>query len=160
MLAAGLSGCGYMIGGGYPAQYRTIHVPTFTSESFRRGFELQLTEAVHKQIQDRTPFRLVKSSEADTRLTGHIISVDKRSANQNRFDDPREVELSIAVEVTWTNARTGEVIREQRLAATPLLNQFVSNTAFAPEAGQSLATATQDSVNDLARQVVGMMEGW
>jgi hypothetical protein len=36
--------------------------------------------------------------------------------------------------------------------------QVLGTSSFAPEAGQSLATGTQDAVNNIARQVVGLME--
>src|SRR5690606_13246461 len=64
------AGCGYVIGNPFPMNVRTVHVPTFTTETYRRGFELQLTEAVQKQIMQRTPFQLVSADEADTRLIG------------------------------------------------------------------------------------------
>ena len=47
-------------GGPYDPQVRTVEVPVFESNSYRRGVDLQLTEAVQKQIQLRTPFRVVK----------------------------------------------------------------------------------------------------
>jgi hypothetical protein len=157
-LCALAAGCGYIIGNPFPMNVRTVHVPTFTSESFRRGFELQLTEAVQKQIQMRTPFAIVPADQADTRLVGHIRGVDKRPVNQNRFDDPRELELSLAVEVRWENLRTGELIGQQTMPLTPEVAHLISEASFAPEAGQSLATGTQQAVDDLARQIVGMME--
>ena len=62
-----LSGCGYIVGNSFPTDVRTISVPVFTSESFRRDAELLLTEAVHKEIQKRTPFRLVNDGPAADR---------------------------------------------------------------------------------------------
>ena len=151
-------GCGYVVGTPYRQDVRTVHVPTFQNETFRRGFETRLTEAVQKQITQRTPYRLAKSPGADTRLTGRIISIDKRVANQNRYDDPRELELSIAVEIVWEDLRTGQVIAQQSVPLNAQTAHAVSIASFAPETGQSLATATQDAVDQLARQIIGMME--
>ena len=120
-----LSGCGYTVGAPYATDIRTIHVPTFECNDFRRGFDLQLTEAVHKQIQSRTSYRLAKEPGADTRLTGRIISIDKRVPNQNRFDDPRELELSIGVEVKWEDLRTGQVINQQTIPLEGNVAQLV-----------------------------------
>ena len=158
LLAVMPVGCGYQIGSPYPAEYRSIHVPTFTSESFRRGFELQLTEAVQKQIQDRTPFRLANDGNADTRLTGNIVSIDKRPVNQNKYDDPRELEMGIAVEVVWEDLRSGRVLAQRTVPIDARVAHLVVNTSFAPESGQSWATATQDAVDQLASEIVGMME--
>lgn len=153
-----LSGCGYTLGAPYANNIRTVHVPTFECKDFRRGYELQLTEAVQKQIQMRTPYRLAKEPGADTRLTGRIVGIDKREPNQNKYDDPRELELSLGVEVKWEDLRTGQIINQHTVPVAGNAAQLLGTTSFAPEPGQSLATATQDTVNNLARQVVGIME--
>lgn len=162
--AAGVlcTGCGYLVGGAYAPEVSTVHVPTFASDSYRRGFELQLTEAVQKQIQLRTPYRLAKPPEAQTRLEGRIISIDKRVENQNRFDDPRELELAIGIQVRWIDERSGQVLGAREIPLDQTLSTLLAQSSFAPETGQSLATATQQAVDQLARQIVGMMEtpGW
>jgi len=166
-LGCGASGCGYVVGSPYRAEIRTVHVPTFTNDAyqasynndgFRRGFELQLTEAVQNQIQTRTPFRLSKSENADTRLRGRLVSVGKTVANQNKYDDPRELELSLGVEVIWEDLRSGAVLARQTVPVNAQVAQAVVNISFAPESGQSLATATQTAVDQMARQIVGLME--
>lgn len=150
-------GCGYSVGGDFSPHVRSVHVPTFTSDDHRRGYEQLLTEAVQKQIQMETPYRLTSAAMADTILTGHIAGITKRVDNQNRFDDPRELELAISVYVTWQDARTGEILAQRQLAMDPALAQLESQVSFAPEVGQSLATGTQDAVNQLARDIVSMM---
>lgn len=154
-----LAGCaGYMVGGGYAPDVRTVHVPTFTTDSFRRGFELQLTEAVHKQIQQRTPYRLSSEHGADTRLTGHVIEIRKDVLTENQYDDPRELQLSLAVEVRWEDLRTGQMLAQRQIPLGSNAAQLIAQTSFAPELGHSLATATQNVVDQLARDIVGMME--
>ena len=157
MLLCG-SGCGYTVGNQYRPEFRTVHVPMFKTGSFRRGFELQLTEAVQKQIQLTGNFRLAKEPGADTRLVGRIVSIDKRVQNQNRLDDPRELELAMTLEVRWEDARTNELLKEDRFPLDSQTVQTLSLASLAPEAGQSLATATQDATNQLARRIVGMMD--
>jgi len=167
VLGSLLSGCGYVVGSPYGAEVRTVHVPTFsndaykaayTNDGFRRGIELQITESVQKQIQLRTPFKLADDNGADTRLTGRLVSVGKRVSNQNKYDDPRELDLSIGIEVVWEDLRTGQILAEKTVPINPHLAQAVVTTSFAPETGQSLATATQDAVDQMARQIVSMME--
>ena len=153
-----LPGCGYTVGAPFARDIRTVHVPTFQSADYRRGYELQLTEAVQKQIQLQTPYRLAKEPGADTRLTGRIVSIDKRVPNQNKYDDPRELQLSIGIEVKWEDLRTGQVINQQTVPLSGNAAQLLGTTTFAPEAGQSMATATQETVGILARQIVGLME--
>ncbi|MFO1095734.1 MAG: LptE family protein [Planctomycetaceae bacterium] len=156
-LMLGLPGCGYMVGNARAPEIRTVHVPTFTSDSFRRGFELQLTEAVQQQVQMHG-FRLAKPPDADSRLIGKIVSVNKRPVNQNRYDDPRELEVALAVHVKWEDARTGQVLNSSDFPMNRIGLQAVTETTFAPETGQSLATGTQQAVDVLARKIVGMME--
>lgn len=152
-----LSGCGYMIGGPYDQQIRTVEVPIFESSSYRRGLDLQLTEAVQKQIQQRTPFRVVKDG-GDTRLTGRIIDLKKSVLGETRNDDPRELQVNLALEVVWEDLRAGKVLAQEQFPLTPGMAALRSQAEFAPEVGQSLATATQQSLNQMARQVVDLME--
>lgn len=156
-LMLGLPGCGYMVGNARAPEIRTVHVPMFTSDSFRRGYEQQLTEAVQQQVQMRG-FKLAKPPNADSRLIGHIVSVNKRPVNQNRYDDPRELELALAVNVKWEDARTGQVLNSRDFPMNIVGTQAVTQTTFAPETGQSLATGTQQAVDTMARQIVGIME--
>ena len=54
---------------------RTVALDIFESREFRRGLELQLTEALAKEIESTTPFKLAKKNLADTTLTGQIFEV-------------------------------------------------------------------------------------
>lgn len=158
LLSLALVGCGYTLGSPYPAEIRSVHVPTFTSVSNRRGLEYQLTEAVQKQIQQRSHFRLVKEGEADTRLTGVIVDANKHVLGQTENSDPRQLEINLQVRVTWEDVRTGEILRQQSIAITPESLQLAAQSEFAPEIGQSLSTGENDVINRLARNIVEMME--
>ena len=155
-----LPGCGYTVGNGFNPEIRTVSVPIFENDTFRRGIEVQLTEAVQKEIQKRTPYRLAKGLDADTRLTGKIVQTRKDVLGENRFDDPRELQISLMVLMKWENLRTGEVLAQQEVPLSPNAIPLSSQADFAPEVGQSLATGTQDSLNQLARRIVNMMEAW
>ncbi len=154
---SGLAGCGYMVGGGFGQQVRSVEVPMFETKSFRRGIEVQLTEAVQKQIQLRTPFRVVKG-DADTRLSGRVIDLRKSVLGETGQDDPRELQVNLVVEVIWEDLRGGRILAEQQVPIGPELISLRSQAEFAPEIGTSLATATQQSMNQLARQIVNLME--
>ncbi len=72
VVAALVSGCAYRFGNGtlYPPEIRTVHVPMFDSVSLRRGLGERLTEAVVRDIELKTPFKVVDSVGADSTLTG------------------------------------------------------------------------------------------
>jgi len=152
-----ITGCGYVIGFPHDQQIRTVEVPMFESTSYRRGLDLQLTEAVQKQIQQRTPFRVVKE-DGDTRLTGRIIDMRKSVLGETRNDDPRELQVNIALEVVWEDLRAGKILAQEQIPLTPGMASLRAQAEFAPEVGQSLATATQQAMNQMARHVVDLME--
>lgn len=152
-----LAGCGYMVGDGFDRQVRSVEVPMFETSSLRRGIEVQLTEAVQKQVQLRTPFRVVKG-DADTRLSGRVVDLRKSVLGETLYDDPRELQLNLVVEVVWEDLRSGRILAERQIPVTPELVSLRSQADFAPEVGQSLATAMQQSINQMARQIVNLME--
>jgi hypothetical protein len=151
-------GCHYNVGNSFPADVQTVYVPIFTNEDFRRGVEFPLTEAVQKQIQQRSHFRLVKDNSADTKLTGKITRIRKNVLGESRGDDPRELQLHYAIDVTWEDLRTGRLLAQQQVAIEPEVTHLISTASFAPEVGQSLATATQQACDQMARQIVDMMQ--
>jgi lipopolysaccharide assembly LptE-like protein len=155
-----IPGCGYTVGNGFSPEIKTVSVPIFENDTFRRGIEFQLTEAVQKEIQKRTPYRLAKGLDADTRLTGRIVQSRKDVLGENQFDDPRELQLSLMIVTKWENLRTGEVLAQQEVPLSPAAIPLTTQADFAPEVGQSLATGTQDAVDQLARRIVNMMEAW
>jgi hypothetical protein len=153
-----VAGCGYNIGAPFQAEIQSVHVPIFKSTSYRRNLEYQLTEAVQKEIQKQSHFKVVKEPQADTRLTGHIIDVRKERLGENGYDDPRELQMQFSVEVTWEDLRTGQILMQNRIPISPESVRLLSTADFAPELGQSQATATQDAIDRMARQIVQMME--
>jgi hypothetical protein len=147
-----------MLGNGYSPDIKTVSVPIFENDTYRRGVEYQLTEAVQNEIKNRTPYRLARGSDADTRLTGRIVQIRKDVLGENNDDDPRQLQYSIMVRVTWENLRTGELLSQKEVPIAPEAVPLITQTGFAPEVGQSQATATQIVIDQLARQIVNMME--
>ena len=164
LLLASLSvavGCGrYMIGNDtlYAPEIRTVYVPVFDSASFRRNLGEQLTEAVIKEIQLKTPYVVVDGATADSVLTGEIVRDTKRILVETRTDEGRQVEMNFVVRVSWVDRR-GELIRQG--SPIPLPTSFTRISAsgdLAPEVGQSILTAQQEALQKLAVQIVSLME--
>lgn len=152
------AGCGYQVGAPFSPEIRSVHVPIFKSNSNRRFIEYELTEAVQKQIQQRSHMRLVKEEDADTRLTGRIIDLKKSALGQTQNSDARELQINLQVEMTWEDLRTGKILAQQRVPLPPEMMVLAAQAEFAPEVGQSLATADQTVIDRLARNIVDMME--
>jgi hypothetical protein len=161
VLLAARSGCaGYRFGNAtlFPADIRTVYVPVFESSSFRRNLGEQLTEAVVKEIEKRTPYKVVADPNADSVLTGRIGSETKNLIQQTLNGDPREVEVHLLVKVTWLDRRSN-IIRQCPPVAVPPACVSVGGTSdIVPEVGQSIATGQQQAIKQLAQQIVSLME--
>jgi len=156
-----ISGCvGYRIGAEslYPSNIRTVYVPIFESDSFRRYLGERLTEAVVKEIELKTPYKVTGDSDADSILSGRITHETKRVLVLNKYHDPRDNEVSLQVKVRWMD-RQSNLIREGTPIPLPDELATITETATAvPEVGQSIATAQQQAIHRLAEQIVAMME--
>ncbi len=157
-----LSGCaGYQIGNQtlYPADIRTVYVPMFDSNSFRRGLGERLTEAVVKEIEAQTDYKVVNDpNTADSVLSGAIVSERKSVLVPDLSGSAREVQVGMTVEVSWVD-RKGRLLREN--AQVPLPSEIVNISGtgdLVPEVGQSVATAQQKAICRMAEQIVGLME--
>ena len=149
-----LSACGYTTQELYPDRYRSVAVPIFENRTFYRGLEYGLTEALSKEIQQRTPYALADSGRADTLLSGTITDVDERLLSRTDTAGlPQEVELEVVVDFRWTDLRTGEVIAERtRFAA---VGRYVPTQPV----GQRVDVGRHAAVSRLAQDIVSAMRG-
>ena len=146
----------------YATNVRTVYVPIFQCDSFRTTPAIdigeRLTEAVCKEIEKRTPFKVVGSAQgADSVLTGRIVADTKRMVVESPTDQSRQVEMNYQTLVTWAD-RGGTVIASGDVplpAATVDVGQAAS---LVPEFGRSVASTQQEAIVNLAQQIVGLME--
>jgi hypothetical protein len=161
LLLGWLSGCaGYQIGNQslYPPDIHTVYVPVFASKSFRRDLGERLTEAVAKEIELKTPFKVVGDPNADSVLTGRIVDERKSILVPDLTGDARELQVGMKVEVSWCD-RKGRMLRDVKTIPLPEEMTTVEGTAnVVPEVGQSIATAQQEAICRMAQQIVGLME--
>ena len=161
LTAVGLAGCAsYRVGNQtlYAPDVRTVYVPMIESTSFRRDLGERLTEAVVKEIELKTPFKVVGSPDADSILSVRMVSDTKRVTIENQNDDPRALEIAMAVEITWLNRRRAPIRLPTTLALPPEMLSVNNIATLIPEAGQSVATAQQQAITRLAQQIVSTME--
>jgi hypothetical protein len=158
-----VSGCaGWQLGNRslYRQDIRTVYVPPVDSGSFRRNLGERLTEALVRELENKSSFKVVADPDADSTLRCSIITDSKMVINETRFDDPRDLDANFFVQVSWTD-RHGNLIGGQP-TNVPLpfeIRENIGESAnFVPEGGQSLATAQQEAFGRLAQQIVGMME--
>ncbi len=146
----------------YATNVRTIYVPMFQCDSYRTTPAIdigeRLTEVVCKEIEKRTPFKVVGSEDsADSVLTGRIVADTKRMVVESPTDQSRQIEMNYQVMVTWAD-RGGTVIASGDVplpAATVDVGQAAS---LVPEYGRSVASTQQEAIIKMAQQIVGLME--
>jgi Lipopolysaccharide-assembly len=167
---------GYTTKPNYDTGIHTVRVPIFKNVTFYRGLEFELTQAVVREIEAKTPYKIVgEGCAADTELTGTIVNVTKTILNRNQLNEVREAETLLGAEIVWRDLRTGEILsrpRTGRDAPLPLppdlppgaplpkppVMLVTSLGHFVPEIGQSITTAHQENADRLAIQIVSMME--
>jgi hypothetical protein len=147
-------GCGYSLRPPVEPSVRTVYVPVFQSTVFQRDLNLKLTEAVQKEIERRTPFKVVGSpDEADTTLSGQIFFADKNVVLEDPNNLPRQLTANLNVYVRWVDNRSGSVRQTDNLTAV------FESVNFYPELGETAqATGYQKVIDKLAQDIVNMME--
>ncbi len=156
-----LSGCAsYRVGAGslYAPDVATVYVPMIESASFRRDLGERLTEAVIKEIELKTPYKVVGTPDADSILSARLLGDTKHTVVENRNDDPRAIEHNLAAEVTWLNRRREPIRMPSTIPLPPELLPVGQTTTLVPEVGESTVTAQQQAIGRLAEQIVSTME--
>lgn len=148
-----MSGCGYTVRAPFDKNIKTVFVPIFRTQSYRRDLNTNLCEMIQKEIMQRSPYKVVGTPEgADTILEGTISFADKNTVVENPFNLPRELNATITVSVKWTHNPP----REDETKKPPTI---VSETVnFVPEIGETALTAFYRVNQRLAAQIVDMME--
>ena len=155
------AGCGYKGGGGgadddeggyqwsslYRQDVRTVAVPIFTTTSFDRGVEFNLSEAVVKQIEATTPYKVVPRARADTILEGQVtdVAVNVISTDPNSAI-PQEQMLGLTIDFIWKDLRTGRILVERR--------GFEQTATYYPTLGEGRFVGRQQAVEKLAAGIV------
>lgn len=161
-LAAWNSGCaGYRVGvrSMYRTDLRTVHVPIVESESYRRGLGERLTEAIVRQVELNTPYKVVGSPEgADSILRCRLLNDQKGLNIETKTDESRVIEVGLVVEMDWVDRRGQSLVQRSEVPLPSSILSITQRTEFVPEVGQSLTTAHQKAIEELARQIVAQME--
>jgi hypothetical protein len=172
---------GYKPGPQFDRSIRTVRVPVCENKTFVRGLEIELTEAVIKEIEKRTPWKVVQEdADAELRLT--ILGLPKRVILPNQLNEVRQAELTLSVEMAWYDLRTCPDLPSRRgpqlpppppppltnasdpLAPLPPPTRPLApilvqrSVTFIPELGESYATARQKVVSEMAEQIVSLLE--
>ena len=151
-----VSGCnpfaGYSNESFYQANVSTVYVEMFENSSFRRGIEYELTDALGKQIEAKTPYKIVTDrNRADTIISGYLTNVDEGTLTTERqVGRPLEKEVTLSAKVNWKDLRTGELLID---------NATVTASAdYSQWLNQGFDYASSLAANKLAQRIVEQME--
>lgn len=170
---------GYSTRPNYDTGIRTVYVPIFKNNTFYKDMEFDLTKAVIREIEAKTPYKIARCREdADTELLVKIVNYNKSVMLMNQLGEIRQGQTMLTCELVWRDLRPGydeNVLSKQGPARPdpfapppdpnappkpppPVLVQSVAT--FEPELGGSLNAAKIQNVDRLAVQIVSMMEIW
>ena len=157
-----LAGCGstgsesgYTAASLYDNGIETVSVDMFESDSFRRGVEFELTQALVERIGANTPYKICQDKkESDSVIYGRILSVKERVMNyQRELDRPMQEQVVVLAEVTWKDLRSGKLLLDRQ--------QFRFSGNYSALQNDSIEVATREAVNKMAVDIVEAMEtGW
>ena len=140
----------------YSTQLRSIAVPAFANATKDRKVSQNLTEAIVKEIEAVTPWKVTAQGRADTMLRGTVtryrlvlLSKDPTTGLAN------EMLVEATVDFEWVDLRTGE----------PILSRagFASSALFTPSrpSQQPIDVGRFQVVQILARDIVDtLQEDW
>lgn len=151
-LTLGQLGCGYSSKELFPTEVHTVAVPIFENRTFYRGIEFELAEAMVKQVESRTPYKVVAPGTAQTILEGTITDIEQTQLSRRRPGGlPQEMEVTVTVDFVWKDLGRGGVIKDRR--------GFQAVGRYIPTAGigEPFETAQHDAVERLARDIVSTM---
>jgi hypothetical protein len=151
-----LAGCGgYSSKSLYPDDVGTVYVEMFDNQSFRRGIEYELTDALAKRIEAQTPYKIVTSRDrADTIISGQIVQANESVLSTER-EVGRALEKSVELHavVTWKNLRTGELLIDNKRVS--------ASASFSEWQNQDFIYGSVIAANSLADKIAESMEtGW
>jgi hypothetical protein len=154
-----LAGCGYSTDrekvirttNSKNERIHTIALDVFASREFRRGLELQLTEALAKRLEAETPFKLAKKDRADTIMTGEIREVRQSTIGRDfRTVQPRETTDSVVVSFQWKDLRTGEVLLDRP--------NYVQTVDYVRFLGEDFYHASGRAMDRLSERIIEEMQ--
>lgn len=143
----------------YAPDVQTVYVPMIQSNSYRQFLGEWLTEAVVKRIEQVTPYKVVpREDEADSVLRVRINSDVKQVQMESFTDEPRELQFNMQVGADWVNRNGQQLGQPVNVPLPASLNPIDQSANLYPELGQSVSSAEMRDVQQLAVQIVSMME--
>lgn len=159
LIAVVFSGCaadptkGYSTASVFDRDIATISVPIFENDTFYRDIEFQLTEALIKEIERQTPYKVTSAVRADSAFSGRVREVElDRLSRSRRTGLAEEAVLSVTIDFEWRDLRTNQLLVERQ--------SFSGHGLFVPSepTSEPIELGRFAVVQQLAADIVGEMQ--
>lgn len=140
---------GYAFTSSQDETIRTVAVPVFKNPTYTEGIEVDLTDAIIKEIQRATPWRVVPEGTANSTLSGTLSDSRLRRISIARGSGlAQEMLVELTVDFEFKDVRTGKVLVSRK--------NFTASDTFVPTrpAGERLELGQHGAVQKLARDIV------
>jgi hypothetical protein len=124
----------------------------------RRHLAERLTEAICKRIEERSPYKVVGRPSADSVLECRIVTKNQRVSLVDPANDPRQKSGELTLEIRWRDRRSQDIRQFDSLVWNDAATHVTASDAMVAEFGHSLLTSEQEQIEQIAHQIVGMME--
>lgn len=135
--------CGYSTRSLVRSDIHSVYVPVFGNETFRRGFEKDLTSALVGEIKRHSSMDIMPAEQADSILRGRIVDMEERVVTKTEADRIVHKRVKVTVKFHWKDRRTGtDIIPPQTISRTG---------RFVPGLGEN---KFQSAIEDVAQAIV------
>jgi len=136
----------------FPQDLNSVCLEMFENQTFRRGLEYELTDALAKRIEAETPYKIISSVDrADTVMNGQITEISEAVLTTERETGfALEKELYVKAVVNWKNLKTGQLLIDDKSVTV--------SASYSEYQNQDLGYASALAANKLAQKIVELME--
>lgn len=136
----------------FPEDVRSVCLEMFDNQTFRRGVEYELSDALAKRIEVDTPYKIVSDTDrADSVISGQIVSIGELALSTDRdIGTVLEREVELRAVVNWKNLKTGQLMIDHVKVS--------ASASYSAYQRQDFNYASALAANNLALKIVEQME--
>jgi hypothetical protein len=147
---------GWAVGTTYDTDIKTIAIPVVQNNTFDREVGYLLTNALIREVESRTPWKVASENVADTLLDVTVTKVKMQALSQSRLTGlDQEMAVQLTVDWNWERIDDNSTIVGWDGMGT--------NGLFLPSnpLGEPIELGRMESVELMARAIVDRMsESW
>ena len=147
---------GWAVGTTYDTSIKTVAIPVVQNDTFDREVGYLLTNALIREVESRTPWKVTSENVADTVLDVTVTKVTMRALSQSRLTGlDQEMALQLTVDWNWERIDDSSTIAGWDGMGTSGL--FLPSNPL----GEPVELGRLESVELMARAIVDRMsESW